>query len=99
MDRAAGVDLCQEQHIDRDRWRSNEVHNPEYQSLARIRAGDSLPAALTGGFHQTFWVLGAIALLAPLAVFAIVRGQSARRRRQSCSIGQRLAQARSSALR
>jgi EmrB/QacA subfamily drug resistance transporter len=40
---------------------------------ALLRAGDALPTALTGGFHQTFWVLGAIALLAPLAVFAIVR--------------------------
>jgi EmrB/QacA subfamily drug resistance transporter len=38
-----------------------------------LRAGDALPTALTGGFHQTFWVLGAIALLAPLAVFTIVR--------------------------
>ena len=30
-----------------------------------IRGGDTLPAALTSGFHQTFWVLGAIALIAP----------------------------------
>jgi hypothetical protein len=29
--------------------------------------------ALTGGLHQTFWVLGAIALIAPPAVFALVR--------------------------
>jgi Na+/melibiose symporter-like transporter len=38
-----------------------------------LHAGDALPTALTGGFHHTFWVLGAIALLAPLAVFAIAR--------------------------
>jgi EmrB/QacA subfamily drug resistance transporter len=38
-----------------------------------LRAGDALPTALTGGFHQTFWVLGAIALLAPPAIFAIAR--------------------------
>ena len=38
-----------------------------------LRAGDALPTALTGGFHQTFWVLGAIALIAPPAVFALTR--------------------------
>jgi EmrB/QacA subfamily drug resistance transporter len=38
-----------------------------------LRAGDALPTALTGGFHQTFWVLGAIALIAPPAVLVIVR--------------------------
>ena len=32
-----------------------------------------LPAALTGGFQQAFWVLGAIALLALPAIFALVR--------------------------
>jgi EmrB/QacA subfamily drug resistance transporter len=42
------------------------------QTDALLRAGDNLSTALTGGFHQTFWVLGAIALLAPLAIFAIV---------------------------
>ena len=38
-----------------------------------LRAGDAVPTALTGGFHQTFWVLGAIVLLAPPTVFALVR--------------------------
>ena len=38
-----------------------------------LRSGDTVPTALTGGFHQTFWVLGAIALIAPPAVFALVR--------------------------
>jgi EmrB/QacA subfamily drug resistance transporter len=38
-----------------------------------LRAGDAVPTALTGGFHQTFWVLGAIALIAPPAVFALTR--------------------------
>ena len=38
-----------------------------------LRAGDALPTALTGGFHQTFWVLGVIALIAPPAIFALVR--------------------------
>jgi hypothetical protein len=33
---------------------------------------------LTGGFHHTFWVLGAIALTAPPAVFMLAR--RARRR-------------------
>ena len=49
-----------------------------------LRAGDALPTALTGGFHQTFWVLGAIALLAPPAIFLIVR-----RTRPSQSVDQR----------
>jgi hypothetical protein len=34
--------------------------------------------ALAGGFHHTFWVLGVIALLAPPAVFALMRGERAR---------------------
>jgi EmrB/QacA subfamily drug resistance transporter len=38
-----------------------------------LRAGDSLPTALTGGFHQTFWVLGAIALIAPPTVLVLTR--------------------------
>ena len=38
-----------------------------------LRAGNGAPTALTGGFHETFWVLGAIALLALPAIFAIVR--------------------------
>jgi MFS family permease len=43
------------------------------QTNALLRAGDNLSTALTGGFHQTFWVLGAIALIAPPAIFVIVR--------------------------
>ncbi len=38
-----------------------------------LRAGDSLPNALTGGFHQTFWVLGVIALIAPPSVVVLMR--------------------------
>jgi EmrB/QacA subfamily drug resistance transporter len=38
---------------------------------ALLRAGDAAPAALTGGFHQTFWVLGAIALIAPPAIVVL----------------------------
>ena len=38
-----------------------------------LRAGDAAPTALTGGFHRAFWVLGAIALTAPPAVFALAR--------------------------
>jgi EmrB/QacA subfamily drug resistance transporter len=41
---------------------------------ALLRAGDALPSALTGGFHRTFLVLGLVALVAPPAVFALVRG-------------------------
>ncbi len=38
-----------------------------------VRAGTAAPAALTGGFQQALWVLGAIALLAVPAIFALVR--------------------------
>jgi MFS family permease len=38
-----------------------------------IHAGHAVPAALTGGFHGAFWVLGAIALIAVPAIFALVR--------------------------
>jgi hypothetical protein len=38
-----------------------------------LHAGHAAPAALTGGFQQAFWVLGVTALLAPPAVFALVR--------------------------
>ena len=40
---------------------------------ARLHAGDAAPAALTDGFQSAFWVLGAIALLALPAIFALVR--------------------------
>jgi EmrB/QacA subfamily drug resistance transporter len=40
---------------------------------ALLGAGDAVPAALTGGFHEAFWVLGAIALIAPPTVFALMR--------------------------
>jgi sugar phosphate permease len=40
---------------------------------AQLHAGDAVPAALTGGFQSAFWVLGAIALLALPAIFALVR--------------------------
>ena len=39
----------------------------------QLQAGDAVPAALTGGFQSAFWVLGAIALLALPAIFALVR--------------------------
>ena len=38
-----------------------------------LHAGNAAPAALTGGFQQALWVLGAIALLAVPAIFALVR--------------------------
>ncbi len=40
---------------------------------ALLHSGNAVPAALTGGFQQAFWVLGAIALLALPAIFALVR--------------------------
>jgi len=39
-----------------------------------LHAGNALPAALTDGFQQALWVLGAIALLALPAIFTLVRG-------------------------
>jgi EmrB/QacA subfamily drug resistance transporter len=42
-------------------------------SQSLLHAGDAAPAALTGGFQQAFWVLGAIALLALPAIFVLVR--------------------------
>ena len=38
-----------------------------------LRAGDPAPTALTGGFHRTFWVLAAIALIAPPATLVLRR--------------------------
>jgi EmrB/QacA subfamily drug resistance transporter len=40
---------------------------------ALLRAGDTVPTALTGGFHQSFWVLGVIALIAPPTVLVLMR--------------------------
>jgi EmrB/QacA subfamily drug resistance transporter len=40
---------------------------------ALVHAGTAAPAALTAGFQQALWVLGAIALLAVPAIFALVR--------------------------
>jgi EmrB/QacA subfamily drug resistance transporter len=40
---------------------------------ALLHAGSTAPAALTGGFQRALWVLGAIALLAVPAIFALVR--------------------------
>jgi EmrB/QacA subfamily drug resistance transporter len=40
---------------------------------ALLHAGQAAPAALTGGFQQALWVLGAIGLLAIPAIFALIR--------------------------
>ncbi len=40
---------------------------------ALLHAGASGPSALAGGFHQTFAVLAAIALIAPPAIFVLAR--------------------------
>jgi hypothetical protein len=40
---------------------------------ALLHAGNTAPAALTGGFQEAFWVLGAIALLALPAIVRLVR--------------------------
>jgi EmrB/QacA subfamily drug resistance transporter len=38
-----------------------------------LHAGNALPTALTGGFEQALWVLGAIALIALPAIFVLIR--------------------------
>jgi LPXTG-motif cell wall-anchored protein len=38
-----------------------------------LQTGHAAPESLTGGFQSAFWVLGAIALLALPAIFALVR--------------------------
>ena len=40
---------------------------------ALLHAGHTVPAALTGGFQHALWALGAIALIALPAIFALVR--------------------------
>ena len=40
---------------------------------ALVHAGNSAPAAITGGFQQALWVLGVIALLAVPTIFVLVR--------------------------
>jgi EmrB/QacA subfamily drug resistance transporter len=40
---------------------------------ALLHAGNTAPAALTGGFQSAFWVLGAIALIALPAIFVLIR--------------------------
>ena len=42
-------------------------------TTALVHSGEPVPAALTGGFRTAFWVLGAIALLAVPAIFALIR--------------------------
>jgi len=37
-----------------------------------LHAGNSVPAALTGGFDRAFWILGGIALLAVPAILALI---------------------------
>jgi EmrB/QacA subfamily drug resistance transporter len=51
---------------------ASSVAATHYKTL--LHGGSGVHAALTGGFQQAFWVLGAIALLAVPAVFALMRG-------------------------
>jgi EmrB/QacA subfamily drug resistance transporter len=50
---------------------ASSVAATHYKTL--LHAGGSVHEALTGGFEQAFWDLGAIALLAVPAVFALIR--------------------------
>jgi hypothetical protein len=49
---------------------ASSVAATHYKTL--LHGGDSAHAALTGGFQQAFWVLGAIALIAVPAIFALI---------------------------
>jgi len=40
---------------------------------ALLHAGHTMPSALTGGYQHALWALGAIALIAVPAIFALVR--------------------------
>ncbi|HET6869493.1 MAG TPA: hypothetical protein VFH80_26515, partial [Solirubrobacteraceae bacterium] len=40
---------------------------------ALLRVGHTTPSALTGGYQHALWALGAIALIALPAIFALVR--------------------------
>jgi hypothetical protein len=43
------------------------------RTTSLLHAGHAAPSALTGGFQHALWVLGAIALVAVPAIFALVR--------------------------
>ncbi|MFL5829119.1 MAG: MFS transporter [Solirubrobacteraceae bacterium] len=60
---------------------ASSVAATQYKTL--LHGGSTVHAALTGGFHQAFWVLGAIALIAVPVIFALVR-----RDRRSTAAGQ-----------
>jgi EmrB/QacA subfamily drug resistance transporter len=46
-------------------------------TAALLHAGDAMPSALAGGFHRSFWVLGAVALSAPVATVMLGRRHDA----------------------
>ena len=52
-----------------------------------LHAGHAAPAALTGGFQQALWVLGAISLLAIPAIFALVRRETVSTAPAKTSVG------------
>jgi len=55
---------------------------------ALLHAGEAAPVALTGGFQAAFLVLGSIALIAPPAIFALVRRSGPRERHTAMRIGE-----------
>jgi EmrB/QacA subfamily drug resistance transporter len=50
---------------------ASSIAASHYNTL--VRGGDSIPVALTGGFHSALWVSGAIALLAVPVTFLLIR--------------------------
>jgi EmrB/QacA subfamily drug resistance transporter len=50
---------------------ASSVSASQFKTL--LHDGSTVHAALTGGFHQAFWVLGVIALISVPAVFALIR--------------------------
>src|SRR5947209_4994519 len=53
---------------------ASSVAATQYKTL--LHAGSTVHAALTGGFQQAFWILGAIALLAVPAIFVLIRREA-----------------------
>jgi len=55
---------------------------------ALLDAGHAVPAALTGGFQHALWALGAIALIAVPAIFALVRGNELSDAKRKTTMGE-----------
>ena len=55
---------------------------------ALLHSGHSVPVAFTGGFQRALWVLGAIALIAVPAIFALVHRDDLSAAQTTSTIGE-----------